>query len=300
MKTILLATNLREQTTAVFDWARLFAHQYTSSFLLLHVQQTSVNVSSGSSDSDLIDVTTSMDVTIETAHPAKLRQLATQFQREGIRCRVLLRQGNATEVILATAQQQAVDLILMGHDPLASIYQQLLTGSVALSIARRSRCPVLIAPTNDPELVSGRVYPRTIVYTTSLAFDQPEPFTQVVEMAHRFESRLRLLHIQTDNRSNKTSTNKRIGHLQQLTGDTPFELDRVKSPTVVSGIDLYLTTNPADLLVITTHERDFISGLLNPSLTGRMISRSRIPILVYHLNAGCSCVPSKQTCQVCR
>ncbi|MBN8820670.1 MULTISPECIES: universal stress protein [unclassified Spirosoma] len=285
MKTILLATNLREQTTAVFDWARLFAHQYSSSFLLLHVQQTPINVMSQSSDSDPVDLNTSMDVVVEAAYPAKLRQLATQFGREGIGCRVLLRQGNATEVILATAQQQAVDLILMGHDPLASIYQQLLTGSVALSIARRSRCPVLIAPTDDLEMVSGRVYPRTIVYTTSLAFDQPKPFIQVVEMAHRFESRLRLLHIQTDNQSNKTSADKRIAHFQQLMGDNPVEVDRVNAPTVVSGIDWYLSTNPADLLVMTTHERDFISGLLNPSLTGRMISRSTIPILVYHLKA---------------
>lgn len=83
-------------------------------------------------------------------------------------------------------------------------------------------------------MVSGRVYPRTIVYTASLAFDQLEPFTQVVEMAHRFESRLRLLHIQTDHPSNKISTDKRITHLQQLTGDNPFELARVNAPTVVS------------------------------------------------------------------
>ncbi|GAB4039326.1 universal stress protein [Spirosoma gilvum] len=286
MKTILLATNLREQNTAVFDWARLFAHHYNSLLLVLHVQQTSKKVI-GRVDSDPVNLNPSIDALIETAYPAKLRQLATQFQREGIHCQVLLRQGNAAEVILATAQQQAVDLILMGHDPLASIYQQLLTGSVALNIARRSRCPVLIAPTDDREMVPGRIYPRTIVYTTSLAFKQPTPFTQVIDMVHRFGSRLRLLHIQTENRSNKTSSDKRIAHLQHHRSDKDFELDWVNAPTVVSGIDGYLSTTTADLLVMTTHERDFISGLLNPSLTGRMISRSTIPILVYHLKSVC-------------
>jgi nucleotide-binding universal stress UspA family protein len=61
-------------------------------------------------------------------------------------CRHLLRDGNPVSVILAVADEEAVDLIVVGSRGLGG-YPELLLGSTSTQIAQRSSRPVVIVPT---------------------------------------------------------------------------------------------------------------------------------------------------------
>jgi nucleotide-binding universal stress UspA family protein len=63
-----------------------------------------------------------------------------------VRCRHLLRDGNPVSVILAVADEEAVDLIVVGSRGLGG-YPELLLGSTSTQIAQRSSRPVVIVPT---------------------------------------------------------------------------------------------------------------------------------------------------------
>lgn len=278
MKTILVPTDFTESTTHALNWVRLFARHYDATVVLLHVQavtmpEGAVPVAGG------LGLGMAVPVGTESVSHDQLDQLAAELRAGGIACQTDLRRGAVTDAILSAAQDHSADLIITGHKHMASFFGR-LGSSMAAGVARAAHCPVLVVPTGDSE--SAPIQLKTIVFTTSLEFDQDEEFGQVVELGRRFEATIRVLHVRAENQPNLSDDMEMLGQLQEVYGTDLLLSDTVESRTVSGGIETYLTTNHPDLLVMTTRERDFLSGLLNPSLTGRMLTLANLPILVYH------------------
>jgi nucleotide-binding universal stress UspA family protein len=64
---------------------------------------------------------------------------------QGIRFEVEMRIGDAARMILDFAEQQGVDLIILGRQGRGAITQWLL-GNVTGKVARKATCPVLVVP----------------------------------------------------------------------------------------------------------------------------------------------------------
>lgn len=124
---------------------------------------------------------------------------------------------------------------------------------------------------------------KTIVFSTPLEFDEAEIFEHVTELAQTFGASLRLLRVESENQPNINKDAVVLAPLQAIYGAESLVVDRVESNTVTGGINDYLAVNTVDLLVMATRERGFLTGLLNPSLTGKMILRSDVPLLVYQV-----------------
>lgn len=67
------------------------------------------------------------------------------LDRDGVRCRRVLRDGNPVSVVLALAEEEDADLIVVGSRGLGGFPEQLL-GSTSTQVAQRSRRPVAIVP----------------------------------------------------------------------------------------------------------------------------------------------------------
>lgn len=282
MKTILLPTDFSDTTTHAFDWAQLLAKAYNATLILLHVETIvapgptlpvagDLGVGSGIG-LDLPDV--------EPIHRSQLMALANGFQAEGIRCETDLRRGAVKDVILEAAQEHNADLIITGRGHLNNFFDRLM-GSSATGVARGAHCPVLVVPAGDPDELDRSVNVQTIVFTTPLEFDQNESFAQVVELARRLGATLRVLHVNAENQPDIADDAEMLSQLQAAYGSEPLSADTIKARTVSGGIETYLDTNRPDLLVMTTRERDFLSGLLNPSLTTKLMVSTNVPLLVY-------------------
>ncbi len=76
-------------------------------------------------------------------------------------------------------------------------------------------------------------------------------------MARSFGATLRVLHVRSENQPNINDDESMLGQLQAVYGPDPLLVDTVEARTVSGGIETYLSANPADLLVMTTRERDF-------------------------------------------
>jgi nucleotide-binding universal stress UspA family protein len=218
-------------------------------------------------------------VNTESTSLDQLTTLADQLRAEGLTCQTDLRRGALKDAILLAANEHNADLIITGRSHLNNFIER-IAGTVASRVARGANCPVLVVPAGNAE---SAIQPQlqTIVFTTPLEFDQQDGFKQAVDMARTFGAALRVLHIRAENQPNLTDNDTMISQLQAVYGSDPLPVDTVDARTVSGGIETYLGDNPADLLVMTTRERDFLSGLLNPSLTSRMVVLANLPVLVF-------------------
>lgn len=277
MKTILFSTDFTESTTNALNWARLLARHDNAMLVLVHVQQLAVPDAALPVVGEL-GMGASAVTDAEPVSRGQLTALADQLRAEGITCRADLRRGALKDAILSAAHEHNADLIITGRSHLTNFFER-IAGTAATGIARGADCPVLVVPAGNAE---SAIQPQlqTIVFTTPLEFDQQDGFKQALDMARTFGATLRVLHIRAENQPNLTDNDMMIGQLQTVYGSDPLPVDTVDARTVSGGIETYLASNPADLLVMTTRERDFLSGLLNPSLTGRMVALTNLPVLV--------------------
>lgn len=279
MKTILFPTDFTDATTNALDWARLFAHQYGATLILLHIQQLPMADATlpmaGGMGMGGFD--TGMAVDLEPIDRERLDELAAQLQAEGIACRTELRWGSVTDAVILAADDLHADLIITGRSHLSGFFERLV-GTGATGIARKAHCPVLVVPASDAK--SARL--NTILFLTPLEFDQPTEFGQLTDLTHTFGATLSVLHVHAENQPSMADTKQMIAQLQTIYGTETLPVKTITARTVTGGIETHLKTNHPDLLVMTSRERDFLSGLLNPSLTDRMVVLTDTPILIYH------------------
>jgi nucleotide-binding universal stress UspA family protein len=127
---MLYATDFSENAERAFDQ---FEHltEATHEATLLHVAPPDRRADS---DSD----------TIGDAEE-RLEELATKLEAKGIDTRVLIREGDAAEEILAVEQEVEPTTILMGSRG-QSAMRRLLLGSVSEDVTARANCNVLLVP----------------------------------------------------------------------------------------------------------------------------------------------------------
>jgi len=279
MNTILLPTDLSEATNQALNWARLLASHYNARLILLHVQPMPMPDTSMPVIGDLgVGTTVMMDT--EPVYQDQLTKLAGQLEAEGLTCQTDLRRGAVKEAILEAAREHQADLIVTGRSDLSSFFDRLI-GSEATGIARDAHCPVLVVPANQSDEALRSVSLKNMVFTTPLEFDQDDTFAQAVALARSFGASLRVLHVRASNQPNLNDDAEMTAQLQAVYGTEPLPVDTVEANTVTGGLETYLSDHTVDLLVMTTRERDFLSGLLNPSLTSRMVKLSDVPLLIY-------------------
>jgi len=290
MKTILFALDFSPASTSALVWAKAFARKYNASLVLVHVvsmpmPNTTMPTVGGAGLDMGMTMGADMPFDTEPVFADQLLELGNQLTAEGIRCQTDMRRGSIDDAILTAASEHQADLIVTGRSHIGNFFDRLV-GSVASDIARQAHCPVLIVPSetaDNPDASAPEVSINTIVFSTPLEFDEPEVFEQVVALARTFDASLRLLRVVSENQPSIADDEEILAPLQASYGTDLLAVDTVESNTVTGGILDYLSLNPVDLLVMTTRERGFLSGLLNPSLTGRMVTRTDAPLLVYQV-----------------
>ena len=279
MKTILFSADFGESTIDALNWARLFARQYTATLVLVHVETLTASDTMLPVAGELgMGAGAMMDS--PSASPGQLATLADQLRTEGITCQTDMRRGAVKDAVLLAADEHKADLIITGRSHISNFFERIV-GTGATGIAQGANCPVLVVPEGNAEKSTQPVHLQNIVFTTPLEFDQPEGFSQSVDIARNFGATLRVLHVRAENQPNINDDKQMLGQLQAIYGSDSLPVDVVDARTVSGGIETYLSANSVDLLVMTTRERDFLSGLLNPSLTGRMMVLSDLPVLVF-------------------
>ncbi|MGA0558005.1 universal stress protein [Larkinella sp. VNQ87] len=283
MKNILVPTDFTGTSDLALAWAKYITKNYLNdgleaTIVLTHVTQPYIpdtTLPTGEVGAGIMAAQEMEDV-----GELNLRELAEQLEREGFRTRIETRFGSIDSEIVEVADELQPDLIVMGRSHIDSFFDW-LAGSSAADVAMTAHCPVLVVPT----LEEGKHHPvrlETIAYATQLEFDENHILRPVVDLARRFQSNLRLVKIKALNQPNVYDDRQFLDQIEAEFGRNRFAEDTVDADNVAEGLTKYIHRHQVDLLVMATRERDFLSKLLNPSLTKRMVLSSDVPVLVYH------------------
>lgn len=78
----------------------------------------------------------------------KLHKLQQIIAEQGIKCSHILKQGNASEVILKYVEEKNADYLLIGSHGRSGVYD-LFVGSLTKEFTKNSPIPVLVIPCHD-------------------------------------------------------------------------------------------------------------------------------------------------------
>jgi len=135
MKTIVVATDLHDQSEAALEYARKLAAGYAARVVLAHgvdpVDYAAVDSIPGRVLKGLT----------EQARSA-LDQLSSDLLREGIPCNSEIRQGVVAQMLVDVARQYGAGLIVMGTRGMQGA-GPVIVGSIAEHLVRLSPCPVM-------------------------------------------------------------------------------------------------------------------------------------------------------------
>jgi universal stress protein A len=139
-KKILLATDFSPSSAQALAWASSLAHDLGATLLMLHVEPGQATARFGSVYAGIPD----------PGIAELARDLAAiKPTRPEVRCEHHIRAGDPATEIIAEAEEQQVEAIVVGSHG-HGLARQLLLGSVAEAVLRKAGCPVMICKTPRP------------------------------------------------------------------------------------------------------------------------------------------------------
>ena len=147
IQSILYPADFSEFSVSAYEYAESLAWHYKAKLLLQHVMYSLRAF-------DFWDIYPSSYEEVCRKHQAdvqrQLQEFALRHRRWEVPLQYFVEDGSFTDSILAVAEEQAVNLIVMGTHGSRGI-DRLMLGSVTEKVLRRARCPVLAVrkPTHD-------------------------------------------------------------------------------------------------------------------------------------------------------
>jgi len=192
----------------------------------------------------------------------------------------IIKSGYAEEDILGYASSHLPRLIVLGSG--SNQYPHGIVGSVTADIMYNATVPVLVVPKDAPEVELDKM--QNVLYATNFDEKDFSAIEKLIGLLHPFNIRLTCVHV-GDPRMNGWDMAKLEGMKELLykkyEGQN-FNCKLIEGNDVLETIDDYIKKEKVDLLSLTTHKRNMISRLFNPSLARKMVFHSHTPLLIFH------------------
>ena len=275
MKTILCPTDFSACSENAAVYASKIAKEFDSRLILLHVYETPMIYM----NEPLLAID-ELELSAQAIANKGLKKLKVKLLKENkfLKVETQVEEGNISDHIKAIADQEQVDLIIMGTTG-KSRMKRIVLGSTSSHAIAKAGCPVLCIPKGDK--YQGI---KKIVFATDLNKDNMNAAMSLVTFAKHFDAEIIFVYVdehliysdeQISDMTKKIRThvsyNKMSGYIS-------------KNTSVTEGLEYFLKKNPADMLVMFSHEKHFPKTLINPSITKEMTSQSHIPLLALPVN----------------
>ena len=209
--------------------------------------------------------------------------------------RAVVRDVAAAPAIVLYAEEQGIDLIVMGTHGRRGLSRMLL-GSVAAEVVRTAGCPVLTVRQPDEEAVQPPA-PRSILGPVDFSRHAREALRQAKAVAALSGARINLLHVVEDRFHpafygmaaqsvydiDPRIDEKALAELRTLDAETPgtdVQVDfHVRSGHPARAIADFAEEEDIDLIVMSTHGLRGIELFFLGSTAEKVIRRASVPVL---------------------
>lgn len=192
----------------------------------------------------------------------------------------IIKSGYPENDILAFAQKNQSQLIVMGSGGKTSLYGTL--GSIAADILYNATVPVLIVPEDTPDKTLNSF--SSVLYATN--FDEKDfaSIEMLLNITKPFGIKLKCVHVGRE-QGNDWDVARLEGMkdvLHEKYKGIEFECCLISGDDILQSLENYIKNEKIDILSLTTHKRNMITRLFNPSLARKMVFHTHTPLLVFH------------------
>ena len=278
IKKILWTTDFSDEAQEALLYANSFAKTFNAEIVALHVVPEISPV--------LYDAAQVVKGELEKRAAYVKEQTQKKFdalkKAKNLQFDTLIKEGNAAKKIIATAEEEEVDLIVLGRRGL-SVIEKLFIGSVANQVLRSSPVPVLLTKkkTSKPRFKKILVptdfseqeeVERDFAWKLAKGFDSELTLLHVIEL-HDYEFTPRALDEMFD------AVEKRLKQREKKEKeDIPVSEDVYRAINAAVGIVDYADMHKFDMIVISTCVQSKIERFFLGSTTEKVISYTHIPV----------------------
>lgn len=278
LKKILWPTDFSDEALAALDQAEYLAETFNAELLALHVVPDFPITLYNSTVTVKGELMRRIDL-IKKDAVERLERLRSS--REGS-FRVLTREGSSAKAIVEAAEEEDVDLIVMGKKGMSAL-EKIFIGSVANQVLRTSRAPLLLTKKRSAPLKFDKILvptdfseheelERDFAWKLAKGFDSELVFLHVLEL-HDHDFSPRVLDEMMDVVSQKLAARKK----REEEGIKITE-DVTRALNAALGIVDYAETHKCDMIVISTCGPGAVERFFLGSTTEKVISYSTVPV----------------------
>lgn len=276
MKKILVPTDFSDNANKALDYAVAMASKANAEIILLNTFAAAETTLSPARA--LVE---EYNRSIEADANDQLKALKEGIEaNSGVEIAVKFMDGGAKDSILSVAAEENVDLIVMGTRG-ASGMERMLWGSTTTSVIGNSNVPVLAIPRG-----AGWKGIKNILFATRAFQANDKTFGPILQLAELEGATVHLV-IFTD-----TDDKDLVNYLEHSRlfyayqdklparfKDLNFKIEHLEGKAFYETINQYVEDKAIDLMVMSTHKRNFWQSLFNRSMTKKMTMYSDIPLL---------------------
>lgn len=206
----------------------------------------------------------------------QLTAIVGKYQHEGVKVVQQVHFGAVLKAIRQYAQEQAIDLIVMGSHG-ASGVRELFIGSNAEKIVRFSSVPVLIVKDYNKREIKNIVFPNTLE-----AEGQEELVKRVKALQSFFQANLHVVWINTPfNFASDTETYGRLRDFAKRYTLRNYSVHVFNHHDEEQGILEFARTVDGNLIAMGTRGRKGVTHFFNGSVAEDVVNHSPQPVWTY-------------------
>ena len=184
--------------------------------------------------------------------------------------------GSPASTITSFSQRENIDLIVMGTQGEHTTLEKLF-GSVTSEVILRTKCHVLAIP-DAAKLEKLQI----LAFATDLKEADPYHIWELTKLLEPFHPILHCVHVASDLDKEKVlDMNDLDAFFSHHAPSLQIKFHQLKGMDLASTLNEFDETFDVDLLVMTTHHRNFFERLFYKSQTRRMAMLTRIPLLIF-------------------
>lgn len=193
----------------------------------------------------------------------------------------MIKMGYPEDDILYFAEKTPPRLIIMGIKGPKEDNPEIM-GSTTAGVIYKSPVPVLVIPEKAPLLNLASI--KHVVYATN--FDDKDLYSieKLLGLLKPFHAKVSCLHIgpQAAREWDEAKLEGLQNILKNKYPDTPIECIIKPGTNILEDLEQFIEEHGIDILSLTTHKRNMITRIFNPSIARKMVFHVKTPLLVFH------------------
>jgi nucleotide-binding universal stress UspA family protein len=189
--------------------------------------------------------------------------------------------GIPDEITLYAAENEDAGLIIMGiaKSDLRSFEPM---GKIATRITEKAEIPVLVIP--EESKFSGINQIKNVLYLTDFDESDFAAIRSLLTAIKLLKTKVFCLHISKESidQWDKIKLHGLAEYFHKIDPETAIESDIIIANDILAALDDFISEKNIQLIAVTTHKRNIISKILNPSVSHKILFHTKIPVLIFH------------------